>query len=196
MLSRFIKLKLLIKNDNLSFLFLILSFILIIYLIYQNYNLRKELFFVNRIAQELNNESINTDQLYNIIKRHLNNPMTEKAFKWNLILIFSPEDCPSCIDEISFLNNYLKQKKLSLGCWGLLIHPFPKLVNDFVNTMGWELPVYILNPGMDNFNLDSYSAPLKILMKKNEYIYYVEGPNPQWYNKSILKNLIDHLPDY
>jgi|GEM_PF-1877327 len=196
MLLRFIKLRDLIENNKFPLLLLFFSFILICYLLCQNYLLRKELILVNRISLELNNENINTDSLYKIIKKHLLKPMNEKAFKWNLIIIFSPEDCPFCIDEISFWNSFVKQKKLSLGCWGLVIHPFPELVNDFIKNMGWEFPVYIFNDSLDNSNFYSNSTPLKILMKNNKNIYYIEGPNPNWSNKSTLKNLITHLQDH
>lgn len=197
MLLRFIKLRDLIENNKFPLLLLFFSFILISFLPWQNYSLRKELLFVSRISRELNNDYINTDGLQNIVKKYLLKPIREKAFKWNLIIIFSPEDCPFCIDEISFWDNYFKQQKEPfLGCWGLVIHPFPELVNDFINNMGWEFPIFISNDSLDHSNFLKFSTPLKVLMKSTKNIYYIEGPDPNWFNKSTLKNLITYLQDH
>lgn len=194
---RFTKLRNLIRNDKFPLLLLFSCFILIIYLLTQNYSLRKELILLNRISSELNNANNETGLLYKIIHKYLLKPMREKVFKWNLIIIFSPEDCPSCIEEISYWNAFVKQQKQPLlGCWGLVNHPYPKLVNDFIDNMGWEFPIYIISDSLKDEKLYVNSTPLKILMKDTNNIYYVEGPNSNWYKNSPMKNLLANLSEF
>jgi len=194
MLLRFIRLMNLIINDKFPFLLIFILFIFVGLLLVQNYDLRKELLLFGAISSEINNTNIDTNRLYKIINKNLSSIMREKEFKWNLVIIFSPDDCPICIDELSFWDNYARQQKQSfLGCWGLVNYPYPKLVNDFIKNMGWKFPIYVINDSLYTKMSYEKSTPLKILIKGTKNIYYIEGPNPNWHEKSILKNIIFHL---
>lgn len=189
MLLKFMKSEISKENNKILFL-LFFSFIFIAFLIYQNFLLRKELFLVNRFATELNN-NLNLNSLQPIIKKYLSNEMRKKSFEWNLIIIFTPEDCPFCLDEISFWDDYFQQQqKHILGLWGLAIHEYPELVQNFIVNMGWQFPIYVHQDYQNIMNQFQKLTPIKILMKGTNKIYYFEASNTNWSTKSSLRNII------
>lgn len=193
MLFKFIKFVISKENNKILFA-LFFSFIFIGYLIYQNFLLRKELLFVNRLAIELNNININPDSLQHIIKKYLLKQMNTRSFEWNLVIIFTPEDCPICLDEISFWDEYfMRQPKHILGVWGLVIHPYPELVQNFIVNMGWQFPIYVHQDSQNIVNKIQKLTPIKILIKSSNRIYYLEASNPNWSTKSSLRNIIFQL---
>ncbi|MEO0077025.1 MAG: hypothetical protein ABIK19_05115, partial [candidate division WOR-3 bacterium] len=100
------------------------------------------------------------------------------------------------LDEISFWDDYFKrQPKHILGVWGLVIHPYPELVQNFIVDMGWQFPIYVHQYSQNIMINFKNLTPIKILMKDSNKIYYLESSNPDWSTKSSLRNIIFQMQD-
>lgn len=177
-------------KKNFPILLILLCVVLMcVILIFKNYQFRKELSLSKRIIEINKNTNLDLSQLEKVIDQYLLADLSKGNYDWNLVLIFSPEDCPYCLKEISFLGE-LKNKKKNLGCWGLVNHPHKELVSDFVRKMGWKFPICIIEKTYfeDNFGLGK--TPIKVLIGKNKQIYYAEGPLVDWEKDGKLKEFI------
>jgi len=179
---------------NKVFYLIIFGFIglLSIVLILQNYQLRKELLYSQKILKFISNSNININHLNRILAKYIFSNLSNGDFKWNLVIIFSPEDCPYCLKEISFWAHF-KEKHKNFGCWGLVNHPHVELVSKFIKSMGWNFPIYVIKENLfgDNFGLGK--TPIKVLLNDRNQIYYIEGPIPNWEKEGKLKKLVEDL---
>ena len=110
----------------------------------------------------------------------------------NLIIIFSPEDCPYCIEEISSLLD-LSEKKKNLESWGLVDHPHRELITNFIKSMGWKFSNFILEENLDGNNFGLGKTPIKALLNDKNQIYYIEGPITNWRKEGMILKLLKDL---
>lgn len=163
---------------------LILMVILIIISNFQNYNLRKQLSYY---------QSKYKIQYENILKKYIF-PKLKDSNQYDLIIIFSPEDCPFCLEEITFLNNLTKRKS-NIKTWGLVDHPYPELVKKFLKSIHWDFSCTFINNNSccNNFGLNE--TPIKILLKDKQIIF-IEEALSNWKKEGKIKSYILSLNNY
>jgi len=130
--------------------------------------------------------------LKQILVKYILENISENESKWNLVIIFSPEDCPYCLEEISYWLDF-KEKKNKFECLGLVDHPHKELTLNFIKSMGWKFSKLIIEENLFGENFGLGKTPIKVLLNENNKIYYLEGPLPNWKKESILKKLIEDL---
>lgn len=173
-------------------IFLILFILLGSLLIYQNYRLRKDLYYSKKILEFSKNPYIDLMRLEQIINNHIVKNNREDEMKWSLVIIFSPEACPYCLEEIDYWLDF-SEKKDNLECWGLVDHPHKELVLSFIESMEWKFTNLCIEDSRlgENFNLGKF--PIKVLLDENNRIFYVERTLLNWEKESILKKMIEDL---
>ena len=174
------------KNKAFYLIILILIILLSIFLIFQNYKLREKL----RKYDKYKSLDINLPQIKQILSTYLSKHLMNNKFKWTLVVIFSPEDCPYCLEEISYLANLCEMK--NVRCLGLVNHPHKELVEKFIKNMKWNFPIYIIEKSPWGYNFGVKKTPIKVLLDSQNRIYYVEAPIPNWKTESKLKRLIQN----
>jgi hypothetical protein len=171
--------------------FFILFILLGLLLLYQNYQLRKDLIYSKRLLEFSNNPYVDLIQLKQIIRKYIVNTDIGNNAKWKLVIIFSPETCPVCLEEVSYWVDFC-MKKNDLQCWGLVDHPHKELVLSFIKSKGWEFSNLYIDDTLLGNNFNLAETPIKILLDEN-HIYYVEKTLPEWKKESILKKMIKDL---
>ncbi|MCP2519873.1 redoxin family protein [Candidatus Aminicenantes bacterium AC-335-B20] len=174
------------KNKAFYLIILILIILLSIFLTFQNYKLREKL----RKYDKYKSLDINYPKIKQILSTYLLKHLMNNKSKWTLVIIFSPEDCPYCLEEISYLANLCEMKNVK--CFGLVSHPYKELVEKFIKNMKWDFPIYITGKSPWGYNFGIRKTPIKILLNDKNQIYYVEGPLSNWKTESKLKILIQN----
>jgi glutaredoxin len=160
-------------------------------LILENYQLNKEVHNLRKI-KEFSYGSLDTVYIERILSRYIFKKLEKKNFRYNLIIIFSPEDCPYCIEEITFWADFKKRNK-DLGLWGLVNHPHTELVKKFIENMRWKFPVFIIDEDLLGWNFGLKQTPVKVLLDNRNKIYYIEGPIPDWKREGKLIKVVSSL---
>jgi len=131
---------------------------------------------------------------YNNIDKVITGLIGDKAIKknaTNLIIIFSPEDCDVCLDEITSLWG-LTNRISKIGFFGIINHPYPELAYTYINNRKWNFPCRIINNNLYNEGLGLGKTPIKIFLQ-NGKILYVEGPRSNWRIKSGIIKYLNNL---
>ena len=115
------------KNRVFYSLIFVLIALMGIFLVFQNYRLKEELVYSKKILKFSSNSRTDLIHLNRILAKYVFSSLDDANFKWNLVIIFSPEDCPYCIQEISYWADF-KEKEKNFGGWGLVNHPHGEMV--------------------------------------------------------------------
>lgn len=177
-------------------IFYVIVFILVvlmgIFLAWQNHRLRSELLYCNKVLKHTGSTNIDLKHLEKIVDMYILSKLNKFDYKWKLVVIYAPEDCPPCLDEINYwAEMYGTEKKF--GLFGLVNHPYTELVLKYNTSMGWNFPVVIVKENAFGENFGFKKTPIKILLNEKNQVYFVEGPLPDWKKNGKLKALIIEL---
>lgn len=163
-----------------------------IFLAVQNYQLRKELRYCQQVSKHFNRDDAEIDRINSVIDNHLKNQLEQGDFKWKMVIVYAPEDCPPCLDEITHWA-MLNETEPDFGLWGIVNHPHEQLVAKFIKSMKWGFPNHIVkkSPFGENFGLSK--TPIKVLLDNNNRIVFIEGPVTDWETSGRLKAFINEL---
>jgi hypothetical protein len=161
-------------------------------LAYQTYRLDKELRTCRKIIEYSGDPMMDVGHLNQVIENYLLKELEKSDAKWKLVIIYTPDDCPNCLEELSYWSNFTAKEK-RFGCWGLVNHPDTNLAQKYYATMGWKFPTTFIDRSLfgDNFGLKK--TPIKLLLNNENKIYYVEGPLPNWQRDGKLYKLLKEL---
>lgn len=165
-------------------------------LLVQNQKLKNRIKYSDKIVEISKNNGftkMDASHLKKIIDKYLAIELRESDINWKLVIFYSPEDCPQCLEEVTFWQQFEKKQK-SLKCWGLVNHPYKELVANFMRMKNWDMSYHIIEENEyfgDSFQ--SKKTPLKVLLNKENQIYFVEGPLPTWDEEGKLIRLMDEL---
>lgn len=110
----------------------------------------------------------------------------------NLLMVFTPEDCQLCLQEIDFLANYCHSHE-RLQCFGIVDYPIPDLITEYVKNKKWKFPVYVDNVDSSaNFGLPD--TPYKLVLNASGKLIFAEGPIVTWRKSGELTSFLEkHL---
>ncbi len=180
------------KNKFFFTIVFVLIVIVGLFLSYQNFQLRKELHNCNQLLKHISNIDLGANHLSKIIHRYLLKDLKKSDVKWKLVIIYAPEDCPPCLEEISYWANF-NDLKNDFGCWGLVNHPNQKLVAKFIKDMHWNFPTLIIEENVFGENFGYKKTPIKVLLNAKNQIYFIEGPVLNWLKDGKIRFLLEDL---
>lgn len=168
-----------------SGLFLILGILLVL----QNHKLRNENVFLRRIIKLYSGTNTDVDRVKEIIEKYVPSTFKKKNAPYKLVILFTPEDCPPCLEEVPFWEKYCKKEK-NVILHGLINHPYKMLVEKFINDMKWQFPYSIIEEIPFGFNFGFAKTPVKVLLNNDNQVIYIEGPSPNWKMDSKLRYIV------
>jgi len=163
-----------------------------IFLAVQNHLLRKKLHYCNQVLTHLSSPNVDINHLKKIVDKYLSAELRATDFKWKLIIIYTPEDCSDCLEEIDYWAKFCDREK-KIGCWGLVNHPYPELVSKFFESRGWRFPNRIIKEHEFGENFGLFKTPIKVLLNTDNQLYYVEGPLVNYKEEGKLRIFLKSL---
>jgi len=135
--------------------------------------------YQNTIIMEKLIKSVNLDKL----------KPCEKA---RVVIIFTPDDCGICLDEISFINEILNNKN-EIKFQGIVPCQYPALAKKFADAKNWKFDIFYTQNEDIIVQLANLKKPIKVLMNRNDKIIYMEVANINWQINNTFKNRINDL---
>lgn len=163
-----------------------------LFLAIQNYKLREELHFCQQLEGHQGGVNIETERIKKIINENLLKDIGRSNTKLKMVIIYTPEDCPLCLDEVTHWA-MLHETEESFSLWGLVNHPHNKLVQKYIRSMNWNFPNCLVPVSSYGENFGLEKTPLKILLNRENRIIYIEGALTNWQKEGKLEELITKM---
>jgi hypothetical protein len=180
-------------NNKLFFsVIIVIVLVLGVLLAIQNHRLRNDLEWCNKLNQLHSTPQLDGTRVKKLLDTYLKTELGQSDANWKIVLFFAPEDCPECINEITYINKLVESHK-DLTCIGLVNHPHSELVRGFIKSMKWSFNVKIIKENLFGENFGFFKTPIKVLLNSRNHMYYIEGPLPNWVEDGKFRFILEDL---